>query len=215
MGILTTLLVLVSSGLAGCVYLNERHKRRFVARVHKRLASVAHVDSGDVSCPLSFTLGDTRVSAVLRGRCEVWHLERTDPSFAVPGVFAVVQEGWRAHETRCFAAEGAVTPRLGLYSTSSGRDFALHLVRERRGDLCHALGREARRLVVEPGRVFLEVDRRALDLDQLGAALARLQAVVDVVEGRPPRLLPAAGVASSPAVAGPGGALVPAFVGAT
>lgn len=204
--------LLGAGALAAVVFVSERRKHIFIEAVAAHLAKVEDVESGDVERPLSFTLKGTRVRAVVRGDVEVWQLERVDVQIftsaatgAFAGPFAIVENAWHAPDVRTMASVDALTPRLAVYSRDERG--ARGLLCRARADLCSVLGRRTRRCVVGPGRAFLEVTRRGLAVEELEDALMRLEALLAVVAGEAPRLLPMPTAAR--AVAGPAGALVP------
>lgn len=209
---------LVACAATGAVHIHERRKGAFLRRLRHALGSADALDaledvqSGDVEHPLSFTYRGVRVRALVRGRAEVWQLERIDDTLrptALADTLAVVQRGWHAPDVRRLAEVGGLTPRLCVYAEDTRG--ARRLLERVRGDLCTVLGRRTRRCVVAPGRVFLELSRHGFAVEELKDALCRLDALLAVLLGEEFPVLPELTETSLCAVAGPGGALIPAL----
>lgn len=208
--------------LATAVHLGERKKHAFVARAAGVLgprAPLRDVESGDVERPLSFSLGATRVRAVVRGRVELWQLEHLDDAIAV-ATLAVVQRGWHAPDVRQLSPVTSLTPRLQVYAADSAA--AHELLAGARAELCAVLGRSTRRCILGQGRVFLEVARHGLTLEELRDGICRMRGLLAVVAGEEPDAIPDPSAEALPgghagtrsgAVAGPGGALIPGLRG--
>lgn len=207
--ILAALFSLFGCAVACVIYtafVDEHRKRRFLGSVTELLEPVVDVESGDISLPLSFTVGDVRVQAALRGDVEVWQLERND--VAITGsAFAVVYRGWRAPDARDLAEVGDLGARLLVYAGDDGGG-ARRLLARARADLSRVLGRRTRRCLVGKGRAFLEVTRRGFAVDDLRDAIVRLDALLAVLAGLDPHVT-ATTSSGQAAIAGPSGVPVP------
>ena len=195
-----------ATALAASLSMSEWQKQHFIRHLATSCGPVMDVDCGDLSRPLAFSIAGTRVSAVLRGKTELWHLERFDRRIVSPPL-CIVQRGWPLNERPGLVVED-LTPRL-LCLWPEGMNVHGALITRARTDLVMIMGRETRRLEVGSGRVFLEIDRRGLGLPELKEMMARLDDVVAVVSGGAPRL--PSSTCTEAAVAGPMGVPVPAL----
>lgn len=173
----------VGAGAMVCrVAYEERSKRLFLNRVATSLHIPMDVESGDLGSPLSFTLDNVRVCALLRGDVEVWQVERHDTRLSTSSL-ALVDNDWHAAaEVRALPTVAALTPRLDVRSADEANAHAVVL--RSRAELASILGRHTRQCVVGNGRAFLEVTRTGLRVDELRDALIRLNAVVGLLTGR-------------------------------
>ncbi len=174
--------VVGAGAMVARVALEERNKRLFLNRVATSLHIPMDVESGDLGSPLSFTLDNIRVCALLRGDVEVWQLERQDARLAAPQ-FALVDCDWHAAaEVRAMPTVGSLTPRLDVRANDEHNAHAI--VSRARAELASILGRHTRQCVVGNGRAFLEVTRSGLRVDELRDAMIRLNGVVGLLTGR-------------------------------
>lgn len=187
------------------VAVEERNKRLFLNRVATTLHIPMDVESGDLGAPLSFTLDDVRVCALLRGDVEVWQLERRDPRLQAHSSFALVDCDWHAAaEVRALPSVTSLTPRLDVRAADA-RSANMIVVRAR-AELASILGRHTRQCMIGNGRAFIEVTRTGLRVDELRDALVRLNGIVALLTGRHVFIQ---AHASAHAVAGPMGIPIP------
>jgi hypothetical protein len=163
----------------------EWGERKFLRSARRSSLRVEDVQIGGVDVPLTFmvTSSDgnrTRVSAVLRGDTPLWHLERVGDDPRVEPL-VVVEKGWRAPEQADLPVVGTLSMRLEVKSNDSPTTRAL--IDRSGADLFRLLERNARRLVVNKGRAFLEVRRRGLDVREALDALCRLDGLIAVLKG--------------------------------
>jgi hypothetical protein len=161
---------------------NERNKRLFLNHVATSMHIPMDVESGDLGTPLSFTLDNVRVCALLRGDVEVWQLEHHDTRLAAPSLALVDCDWHAAAEVRALPTVTSLTPRLDVRSADEHGAHAI--VSRARGELASILGRHTRQCVVGNGRAFLEVTRSGLRVEELRDAMIRLHGVVGLLTGR-------------------------------
>lgn len=196
--------VVSASAMVARVWHVERRKRLFLNRVATSLFIPMDVESGDLGQPLSFTLDNVRVCALLRGDVEVWQLERHDGGIAHAAVALVDCDWHAAADVRAMPTVGALTPRLAVRADDERN--ACGLVSRARAELASLLGRRTRQCVVGDGRAFLEVSRTGLSVAELRDAMLRLNGIVSVLAGRHV-FLPTP--SSQHAIAGPNGVPIP------
>lgn len=196
--------VVSAAAMVGRVCFVERRKRLFLNQVAISLYIPMDVESGDLGQPLSFTVDNVRVCALLRGDVEVWQLERYDRSI-VDASLALVDCDWHAAaEARALPMIASLTPRLVV--RAADERSACSLIQRARAELASLLGRRTRQCVVGNGRAFLEVARTGLSVAELRDAMMRLHGIVSVFAGRSV-FVPTP--SSQHAVAGPMGVPVP------
>ena len=196
--------VVSAAAMCARVLFVERRKRLFLNRVATSMYIPMDVESGDLGQPLSFTLDNVRVCALLRGDVEVWQLERYDQGIGHTALALVDCDWHAAAEVRAMPAVASLTPRLAVRATDERS--ACSLITRARAELASLLGRKTRQCVVGNGRALLEVSRTGLSVSELSDAMMRLNGVIGVLTGRSV-FVPTP--SSQHAIAGPNGVPIP------